>query len=95
MSEIQLEMNLDNLSENDLKLALMQKQISDMHESMGKVRRKLFGELGEVKKLVARLQEENELLHKSIKESKNEQTDWIYAEGGYLFDVRQSQKKAC
>jgi len=94
MSTIQLEFNIKNESDDELKFSLMQKQISDMHESMGKVRRKLFSEMGEVKKLYEELKDENEKLRMKLKEMNNEKTEWVYTTEDRLFDVRERQE-AC
>jgi hypothetical protein len=56
---MQLYLNLDNLTEEEHYLATMQRQIDELVESMGKVRRKMFAELGEVKKICSDLKEEN------------------------------------
>ena len=88
MSSVQLEFNIEDQSESEIKLSIMQKQIDEMHESMGKVRRKLFSEMGEMKKLFAELQTENQNLKEMLKELKNERTEWTYGEEGCLFDVR-------
>ncbi|MFI5420119.1 MAG: hypothetical protein ACHQ1H_04050 [Nitrososphaerales archaeon] len=60
--EIQLEFNFDNKTPDELRLSLMQAQIDQMGDSMGKVRRKMFAELGEMKKVCAVLQQENDEL---------------------------------
>ncbi len=62
MIEIQLEFNLDKLSASDLRMVEMQKQIDTMSESMHKVRKKLFAEVGDLKKMVLKLQTENDKL---------------------------------
>ncbi len=93
MSEaIQLEFNIENKSSEEMQLSLMQKQIDQMGESMGKVRRKLFSEMSEMKKLYVELQKENENLKQMLKELKNEKTEWTYGEGGCLFDVREHRE---
>ena len=91
MNGIQLEFNVDNESESDVKFSLMQKQIDVMNESMGKVRRKLFGEMSEMKKNYQELKNENEALKQQLKEIKNEKDEWYYTKEGALFGVRESQ----
>ncbi len=59
MINLQLEMNLDNLSNNDLKFVEMEKQINTMSESLHKVRKKLFAEIGELKKTLTSVQLSN------------------------------------
>lgn len=94
MNAIQLEFNLENESETDVKHSIMQKQLDEMHESMGKVRRKLFSEMGEMKKLYICLKNENDELKRKLKDIRNEKTEWIYTKENYLFDVREN-KEAC
>lgn len=87
MNAIQLEFNLINESESDIKLSCMQKQIDEMKESMGKVRRKLFSQMGEIQKLCLSLKTENEDLRSQLKELKNEKAQWIYNEKDSLFAI--------
>ena len=94
MNAIQLEFNLDCENKEDLKFSQMQKQINEMNDSMGKVRRKIFNEVGELKKLVYELKRENEELKVEVKRLRNEKTEWLYAQGDYLFDVRKNEKVA-
>lgn len=88
---MQLEFNLENKSEADVKLATMQKQIDDAIESMGKVRRKLFGEMGELKKELALLKEENSSLQEKVRLLNDEKIEWDYKKTDCLFDVREPQ----
>lgn len=89
---VQLEFNIEGKSSEEMQLSLMQKQIDEMSDSVGKVRRKLFAELGEMKKLYAELQKENQELKNMLKEIKNEKTEWTYEKEGCLFDVREPQR---
>lgn len=89
---VQLEFNIENKSSEEMQLSLMQKQIDQMCDSMGKVRRKLFSEMSEMKKLYAGLQKENEELKTMLKELKGEKTEWTYGQGDCLFDVREPQR---
>lgn len=90
----QLELNLDNKSPQDLAFDEMRKQLEEMNESMGKVRRKLFAELGEVKKLYIEMKNENENLKTTIGLLKNEKTQWIYHKNDCLFDLCDHQVSA-
>jgi len=92
MNTIQLELNLNNESGSDLKLFTMQNQLDEMSDSMGKVRRKLFSEMGEMKKLYISLKNENEELKLKLRKMRNEKTEWVYTKEGYLFDVREHQE---
>ena len=80
MNEIQLEFNIDEKSDVELKLGYMQKKLEEMHESMGKVRRKLFSEMTEIKK-------ENLRMKQIIEDLSNEKITWVYGEGDSLFNV--------
>ena len=72
-------------------LSLMQKQIDEMRESMGKVRRKMFAELGEVKKMHDTLIKEYADLKTSVSAMLNQKTEWLYQNGDTLFEI--SDKK--
>lgn len=91
MGEIQLELNLKNESNAAASLSEIQHQIDTMNESMGKVRRRLFSELGEVKKALAEVQQENRELRQTVKKLRNEKTEWVYNKDGQLFQVLECQ----
>lgn len=93
--EVQLEFNIENKDSSEMQLFQMQKQIDQVCESMGKVRRRIFSELGEMKKMYAALQKENEELKTILKDLKNEKTEWAYEQEDCLFDVREYKKIAC
>lgn len=90
MTAIQLEFNINNESPEAQKLTFMQKQINELLESNGKVRRKLFAEVGDMKKQFSALKTENEELRNQLKGLKDEKTEWIYAQGDCLFDVQKA-----
>ena len=87
---IQLELNFQEKSVQAMTFDSMQKQLDAMQESMHKVRKKLFGELGEVKKLCASLFQENETLKVKINTLSNEKTEWFYKTEDALFEERRS-----
>ena len=91
---IQLEFNMKNESEVELKFSEMQKQLNEMNESMGKVRRKLFAEMGELKKLLHEMKMENENMRNKLNEFSNEKTEWVYKSGDKLFELVKAQE-AC
>lgn len=96
MNALQLEFNIKNETEFEIKIGNMQKQIDDMHESMGKVRRKLFSQMSELQKLCVLLQNENIELKNTLRELTNEKTEWIYdGQEGRLFDVSKHQEAVC
>jgi hypothetical protein len=90
MNAIQLEFNVKDESEGEIKLGLMQIKINAMDESMGKVRRRLFAQMGELQKLYLELKLENQALKDALNGIKNEKTDWVYAQESHLFDVREA-----
>lgn len=90
---IQLELNIDDKTPEEIQLYMMQKQIEQMHESMGKVRRRLFAELGEMKKLYLKLQTENVELKTFIKELNNETPEWVYGQNNCLFNLEENRSR--
>lgn len=89
MEAVQLELNIKEETAEGVRLSLMQSQIDAMNDSFGKVRRRLFAELGELKKTCFLLQTENENLKTKMRKITNEETQWTYHEDYSLFDVRQ------
>lgn len=90
--DIQLEFNFDGKTAEEMTLYHMQKQVDKLCGSMEKVRKKLFAELGEVKKQYVTLQQENEDLKSIVKELRYGKTQWTYGQNGSLFDVRKYQE---
>lgn len=90
MAAVQLEFNLKDESYEDLKISAMQQQIDAMHASMGKVRKKLFGELSELKKACFSLQIENQSLKEVVRSIKGEKTEWVYLENGFLCNAKEA-----
>ncbi len=88
MTAIQLEFNLENETETDFRLSFMQRQIDEMNNSMGKVRRKIFSEVGELKKMCITLQAENSALKSSLMEITNQKEKWVYNRSNLLFDIQ-------
>lgn len=88
MNSFQLEINFDNLNDEERRLLMMQDQIDNMSESMRKVRKKLFGDMSELKKDLSKLKIENEFLTDKLYEmDKKKKEEWVYNEGGYLFHL--------
>ena len=84
---IQLEFNLENLPPEQLTLSIMQNQLHVLNESMGKVRRKLFAELGEVKRLYLQMKTENDELKSKIHLLGHAKTEWLYQTNDSLFEM--------
>jgi len=87
---IQLEFNLEDRTSDEMKLYLMQKKMDEFCCSMDKVRRKLFAELGDVKRLCAEIQRENCKLKLILRRVSGERDEWIYLQGEYLFELKAS-----
>lgn len=85
MMNIQLELDLREVCLQDKKLQEMQTQIEFCIESFGKVRRKLFAEVSELKKICLDVKQENLLLKEKIRELTNKKKDWTYFQGDNLF----------
>lgn len=91
---MQLELNIESKSEEELKSEIMQKQIDALSESLTKVRKKLFAEVGALKKLCGELHQANEILKTSIERVDPEKIQWVYGEGESLFQVVEAQEVA-
>ena len=89
MEYVQLEFNVENKTPEEVWMSMMQKQIDLVCESAGKVRRKLFSEMGEMKKLYSELKQENQELKTLLRGIHNEKTEWIYTQNENLFHVRE------
>ena len=84
---IQLELNLDNESYEATRCNQMQHQIDLMHESLNKTRKRLFFEMGELRKLCHQLRAENGELKETVREIKGDKIEWLYASDGNLFGI--------
>lgn len=76
MSCSQLEFNIDDKTSLETCLRDMQRQIDAMHESMGKVRRNLFAQVGDLTKSCMEIREDVQKLKGVSK------TQWIYEQDG-------------
>lgn len=92
MKELQLEFNLDNKTPYEVKISQLENQVYEISTSLGKVRRRLFSELGQMKKLYLELQKENQELKNILQDREHEPTQWRYAENDYLFDIQEHNK---
>ena len=97
MINLQLEMNLDNLNESDKKFVDIEKQISTMSESLHKVRKKLFAEIGELKKTLQSVQLSNVEILQQLQEAneklavKNE-IKFSYEKKDCLFSIEEANE---
>ncbi|RPJ71736.1 MAG: hypothetical protein EHM20_14390 [Alphaproteobacteria bacterium] len=85
---IQLELNFQEKTFEQMTFDSMQKQLDAMQESMHKVRKKLFGEVGEIKKICSALLSENEILRYKLNNLCQEKTEWFYKTEDSLFEER-------
>jgi len=90
MNAVQLELNIDQWSEEDVKFKNMQIQIDAMNESMGKVRRKLFSQMGEMQKMCLAIKQENDILKERLNVVQNAKNEWTYGQGDCLFNVQEN-----
>lgn len=88
MTAIQLEFDIYK-EEDDRRIFILQKQIDEVLESFGKVRRKLFAEVGELKKICSQLQLENIDLRSQVMEMRGDKFNWVYGVNEKLFDTVQ------
>lgn len=85
MVAVQLEFSIQDENEADAKIQFLQKQIDTMSESMDKVRRKLFAQMGEIQKLCQTLKQENQELRLALLNKNSEEEIWEYGQGEHLF----------
>lgn len=90
MIETQLELNIEDKTSQEMQLWLMQRQLDEMADSMGKVRRRLFFELGSMKKDFADLALENNKLRLQLNQMRNSPDEWIYGQEEYLFKIKEA-----
>jgi hypothetical protein len=65
----------------------MQKQIDAISASSGKVRRKLFAEIGALHKICVEMQRENVELKQMLNVLRDEKIEWNYIQNDKLFEV--------
>ena len=90
--EVPVETNIETKIQEDNPLSLMQKQFEELTESMTKVRKKLFGELGEMKKTFVVIQKENEDLKSMLEEFRHVQIHRTDRQECGFFDVSKHQE---
>lgn len=92
--EVQLEFNFDNKTPDQMTLHLMQQQIDKIFTTTEKVRKRLFAELGDVKKSCFVLQQENQELKSILKEMGYAKSQYTYGQEYSLFDVQKHREIA-
>ena len=81
MDGVQLEFGLIGKTDKVIENYCYQKQIDDLKESLRKIQKKLFAEVGTLKKECLELREENRALRASS-------VEYTYNQQGYLFDIK-------
>lgn len=85
-SQLEFESVAVVLSETEL----LNKKLDETIESLGKVRRKLFAEVGLLKTQIALLQKDNEKLQSQISELRGDKIEFDYSKDGFLFDIKEA-----
>lgn len=58
-----------------------------MNDSMNKVRKKLFAQVGELQKICHTLETQNQELIQKLKDITGEKANWQYLQGESLFEI--------
>ena len=85
MAYIQLELRFEQKTDEELSYNHLQNQISNNKASMGKIQRKVFQELGEIKKENTRINWELAELKKTLNELIGKKTEYHYFQDDFLF----------
>ena len=89
----QLEFSISNETELELRLKEMEKHLEEMHQTVDKVRKRLFSEIGNLKYLLEEMRLENFSLKETIRRMTDEKTPWVYKQKDNLFDLGDCQEK--
>ncbi len=87
--DIQLELNIENKSAEEVHADIMQKQIDALCESLTKTRKKLFAEVGALKKMLGEILIENDRLKDALSKTNHEKVEWLYKQDECLFEVKE------
>ena len=87
-----MELNLDNKSEQELQFEEIRKELADTKESLRKVQKNLFAEMGILRKVCLTIQKENEFLKET--QATKETKVWLYGKGDCLF-IEEKQEAVC
>jgi hypothetical protein len=85
MNAQQLEFDLFSDQTIECRLDMVHRQINEVSDSCGKVRRKLFAELGYLKKICKLLMQDNLSLKKALNEMGGQVGEWSYFQDDELF----------
>jgi hypothetical protein len=85
MNAQQLEFDLFTDQTIECRLDMVSRQVNELSDSCGKVRRKLFGEVGSLKKICKMLIQENMVMRKAIAEMGGAVGEWSYCSDEELF----------
>lgn len=83
------QLEFESLAETLTESQLLNKKLDETIESLGKVRRKLFAEVGLLKTQIALLQKDNESLQSQIAELRGDKIEFEYRKSdGFLFEMK-------
>ena len=88
MSEAQLDLNIDNLTQSQIEFNELKKKVEEIAESAGKVRKKLFAEVTELKKKNKILEDEIERIKLIIDPPKRAEFEYITEDS--LFEIKEA-----
>jgi hypothetical protein len=88
MSDTQFDLNIDNLSKSEIEFNALKKKVEEIAESAGKVRKKLFAEVSELKKKNKILEDEIEALKLIIDPPKKAEFEYITDDS--LFEIKEA-----
>lgn len=96
MSMIQMELNLDNKSDIELKVDELKVELANTKESLRKIQKKLFGEMSLLRKVCLTQQKEIQELRDERQDNKHQKpVTWIYEKGDCLFVEENHQQASC
>lgn len=95
MKMIQMELNLDNKSDIELKVDELKVELANTKESLRKIQKKLFGEMSLLRKVCLTQQKEIQELRDERQDNKYQKpVTWIYEKGDCLF-VEETHQEVC
>lgn len=90
MQHLQMEFSFDNTPEIIDPVLHLHKRLDEMNESNRKVRKKMFMELGVLRKLCFTLKRTTEHLQSVVDEFTGKKNDWMYLQNDCLFSIHES-----
>ena len=85
------QLEFESVAEALTESQLLNKKLDETIESLGKVRRKLFAEVGLLKTQIVLLQRDNENLQSQVSELRGDKIEFDYSQrDGFLFDIKEA-----